>query len=227
MSVSSRSRRIGRVVFALVLAVAVLAPAGASVAVAQEDGATPTPTPVEDEQDEEQESDEPTSVEAQVDDRLRINSYRYVEDSETFYLVLSNSDERRGGSTSTVTITEAIEPTDSGTGSFGIERVRVEPGETIEVAVSVSAEGVRGVMVTSESSIEEGTGTYLAVDAGGLSILDGPATGADVRSAGLSTLLAALLVAILGAWHYVSLDNQDVEEQDLDVSETAWGSFDE
>lgn len=218
---ASRSRAVARIVFALVLAIAVVAPAGVSIAVAQEEGPTPTATPVE------QESDEPTSVEAQVDDRLRVNSYRYVEDSETFFVVLSNSDERRGGETSTVTITEAIEPTDSGTGSFGIERVRVEPGETIEVAVSVSAEGVRGVMITTESSIEEGTGTYLAVDAGGLSILDGPASGGDVRSAALSTLLAALLVAIIGAWHYVSLDNRDVAEQDLDVSETAWGSFDD
>lgn len=201
--------------FAVLLAAAITAPAAVSVATAQSSSPTPTATP-----------DETESFVASVDDRLRVESYRYDEEGETFYLTLSNTDDEDSGATSEVTVTEAISPEQGGAGSFGIETVSVDPGETVEVEVSVSREGIRGVMITTVESVESGTGTYIAADSGGGDgLIDGRATGGDVRSGVLATLVASLLLSIVGAWHYVAQDNRDVRDADLDVDETPWGGF--
>jgi len=164
-----------------------------------------------------------TTVVAQVDDRLRVTDYSYSEESELFSVTLENTADRYG---STVTVTEAIEAEGSGAGTFGIERVDLSPGETITVEVSVSADGLRGVMITSERSIENGQGTYLSAESdGGGELIKGGATGADVRSSGVFALIGSCLFALFGAWLYVSVRNEEVREVSTTPERTLLGRF--
>lgn len=156
---------------------------------------------------------EGTTVVAQVDGDVRVLDYSYSESREVMSVEIENT----GSTSSTVTITEAISADQTGAGTFGIEVVEVDDGETVTVEVSVaSTGGSAGVMITTETSVEQGTGTYLQVDLGGASLFDGSAGWGEVRAGVFSTLLFCLGVVVLAGWHVVASRHETVQEVDVD-----------
>lgn len=165
----------------------------------------------DDESDDEDDSDQGDStVVAQVDDRLRVTNYSYDDDEEVFSVELSN----RGSTSSSVTITEAIDASDGGgSGSFGIEQMTVYGGETTTAEIDVGPRDP-GVMITTEDSISAGRGTYLSAD-DGISLVDGAASWRDVQIGGVAGILSTMLMTIVVAWHVVARQSVDYEEADL------------
>jgi len=154
-----------------------------------------------------------TTVVAQVDGDVRVLDYSYQEAAEVMSVEIENT----GSTSSTVTITEAISADQTGAGTFGIEVVSLDDGETVTVEVSVaSTGGSAGVMITTEESVEQGTGTYLQVDLGGTSLFDGSAGWGEVRAGVFTTLLFCLAVTVLAGWHVVASRHETVQEVDVD-----------
>lgn len=154
-----------------------------------------------------------TTVVAQVDSDVRVLDYSYSESSEVMSVEIENT----GPTATSVTLTEAISADQSGAGTFGIEVVSVDDGETVTVEVSVADEGgTAGVMITTDESIEQGTGTYLQVDTGGGSILQGSASWSDVRAGVFFTLVFCLSVVVIAGWHVVASRHETVQEVDVD-----------
>lgn len=190
-------RRAALLVVVIILIGSVLVPIGA---VAQSNEST-----------ESTESDEDSTVVEQVDDDVRVTDYDYDEGNETFSVELDN----RGDSTSTVTLTESISSDQSGGGSFGIEQTRLYANEETTVEVDVSSDGrSAGVMITTQESLDAGTGTYLQEDTG-MSLLDGSATWRDVQIGVGAGIVATILMTMLVAWHVVARQSVNYEEVDL------------
>jgi len=212
---------------ALVLvAVAVVVAAVAPIGVVAQDGGnetTSTTTEVEE-----------TTIVAEVDERLRVTDHWYNSTTETYHVTLENTGDRRR---SAVTITEAIQAESDreagakGSRTFGIETLRVDPDETVTVAVSVRAppehadDRTVGVMITTEESVKSGQGTYLdtSLSDGGGSIFDGSASWGDVRSGVFFTVIATIVSTLLGGWHLLATRNEDVEEVDTEPDSNIWG----
>jgi hypothetical protein len=182
--------------------------------------ATPEPTPTASSND----SGRETVIE-RVDEVLVIESYSYDAENETFSVTLRHTDPE--ASVSSITITEVISQRDAGSGSFGIATLDLDPGETETISISAKrTNGAAAVMVVSERSIEDQTGTYLQESrksSGGL--ISGSASGADVRSAGLFGVFGALLVAFAAAWQRHVLDNRDVADAQLKPKMSIFGRF--
>ena len=175
---------------------------------------TETQTETEEEHDQED-----RSVVAQVDSRVRVNSYHYNATKGAMIVTVSNTGERY----STLTITEVVNTKDGGSSTFGIEQFQLASGETVTVEVSAERiDGKAGVMVTTEESISEGKGTLLN-EQRDLSLLQGGATWTDVRSGVLAAILASSLFVLLGAWYYLARSHLGVEEADLDPSGPSLG----
>lgn len=194
-------RRLVLVGLVLVVAGLALATAGTSVAAAQaEENATAT-----------EEEEEERTVEAEVDSRLRVLDFEYNATAETFVVRFENVGERRA---STVTVTEAI-GRGGGSKTFGIERFKVRPGETVSVSVSARrVEGAAGVMITTEESIDNGEGTYLEEDRS--TNWFGEATWSDVRAGILFTAVPLTGSVVVGAWHYLARRDEDVVDASLE-----------
>lgn len=170
----------------------------------------------EDGAEEDSESDA-REVVVQVDSRLDVVGKRYDADNQTMFVTLRNSDERRGGQTSTVTLTELIDRDAHGaTARFGIRSVDVEPGETVRVGVFARrVDGRAGVMVVTAESVENGEGRLVQEPPSSASILRGPSTWTDVRASGFFALLGSILVVVLAAWHVVASRHEEFEAVDL------------
>jgi len=214
---SSRTRR---AVLAVVLAVAVLS--GVTPASAQDHAQEPAPPQLVDghvlEQVDDQNATESnasgegsTEVVRQVDEDVRVLSYRYDAEAETFFVTLENT----GDYSSRVTITEVLtQDRAQGDGSFGISVLNVAPGETVTAKVSVKRVGLDAVMILTEKSIESGQGTFLAADSGG-PLFQGDATWGDVRAGVFAAMIAVGSILFLGGWQYVATKNTDVEDVEV------------
>jgi archaellum component FlaF (FlaF/FlaG flagellin family) len=206
-----RSSRAVTAVIAVVAMLLILAPM-VGAAVAQEQ--TPTSTETSD--------SSPNSVVAQVDEDIRVVDYSYRSNDSAMVVTLSNV----GGGSSTVTLTEAISPDGSGSGTFGIERVTVRPGEQVTVAVSVNPEPrEHGVMITTEKSISNGEGTYLQVDEGGGSLFEGSATWNLVRLVYIVAIASAFLTLFFGVWMLIAARHEGTTDADLEPERDVWGGF--
>lgn len=149
---------------------------------------------------EEEPEPEETTVVAQVDENVRVLGYRYDAEREVFAVELENT----GGSSTQVTVTEAISSSSSGAGTFGIEQIRLRGGDTVTVEVSAAmARGSVGVMITTPASMNAGQGTYLQ-ETSSLGLFEGGATWADVRMGVITGIVATMLVIVLAAWAYLS-----------------------
>ena len=183
---------------AVIVVVAVSIPLGAASVAAQENETAAPAT------------NETSSIVEEVDEDIRVESYRYDEDRETFLITLSSVGERP----SAVTITEVIDPrSGGGTGTFGVEQVTVQPGETVEVEVSSRlTSGSAGVMIVTQKSIDRGQGTDLWYDKGS-PIIEGGATWTDVR-VGMSVGIVVTTIAFLiAAWYVIRHSRRaDLEE---------------
>jgi hypothetical protein len=154
-----------------------------------------------------------------------VESYSYDAENETFAVTLRHTDPDASGSA--VTITEVISQRSAGSGTIGIATMDLDPGETERIAISASrTNGAAAVMVVSERSVEDRTGTYLQesrASSGGL--IGGSATGADVRTAGFFGVFGALIVAFGAAWQRHVLDNRDVADAKLKPKMSIFGRF--
>jgi hypothetical protein len=159
-------------------------------------------------------TDEPTTVVAQVDDRLRVTDYRYDAENETFWVEVDNSHATRG---STVTVTESIGRSGSEKSrSFGIARVDVEAGEQLWLSVSARrVDGLAAVTVVTDLSLEQKRGVYLEEDGETAGLFDDEASGNDVRAAGGFAIGVVALGCILGAWRYLARRDEPVEAVDV------------
>lgn len=148
----------------------------------------------------------------QLDSSISIVNHRYDEGTETFYVKLKN----RGDSTVSVTVTEVLSKREaSSSGRFGITRPRVEAGGTRVASISVSKKGGAAVMLTTEESIDNREGVYIAADTGG-SLFEGSGSWADVRVGVLASAGVLTMFLLLAAWQYVATEHDDVE--DLEVA---------
>ena len=151
-----------------------------------------------------------SEVVAEVDDQLRVSSYRYNASSETFVVSLENHGEEE----SSVTITEWMSEDASATGRFGIELVTVPAGETITAKIDLrTGRDPPAVMLVTSRSAEKGHGTFLEADeteSGGL--FSGVPTWTDVWvGVGVAILFMAVVV-VLGVWYVVARESNDVAE---------------
>lgn len=182
--------------------------------------ATPEPTPEANGSS----SGDATVIE-RVDEVLVISGYSYNAEDETFSVTLRHTDPDASGSS--ITVTEVISQRSAGSGSFGIATLDLDPGEEETIAISASrTNGAAAVMVVSERSVEDRTGTYLQESqrsSGGL--ISGDASGADVRTAGFFGVFGALIVAFGAAWQRHVLDNRDVADAQLKPKMSIFGRF--
>ena len=160
------------------------------------------------------EDDEPTSVVEQVDEDVRVLDYHYNDSEETFYVVLENT----GFTGSTVTITETVDSSEDGSGTFGVRRVNLDAGETIEVQVDAErTRGSVGVMITTEKSLDNGEGVYLQDDEGlSIGLFSGAASWIDVRVATGAGIAGSVVTVVLGAWYVVAARDTEIAEVSLD-----------
>lgn len=167
-----------------------------------------------DDQSSSNDSETPTVV-AQVDDDVRVTAARYDEANNTYYVTLENT-----GETGTqATLTEMVGGGgSSGSGTFGIERVRIRPGSTVEVAVTAERRGgTAGVTITTDASISQGRAAFIKdVESGpSVSIVHGPAGWPDVWVAILATVGFAAFIVIVSAWHVVASRHTAHDQPDL------------
>jgi len=156
---------------------------------------------------------------ANVDGRVYVVEKRYNATTETFWVRIRNT----GPTEATVTVTEAIDPSESkqSSRSFGIIRLTVDSEERTWLRVDARRVGrYAGVTVTTTRGIAKGEGAFIREDRGDDGgLLDGEATGGQVRSAGLGTLAFSVVMVVLGAWHWLAKSSNDVEDVDLGGSQ--------
>jgi hypothetical protein len=164
-------------------------------------------------------TDTASGIIANVDGRVYVVGKRYNATTETFWVRAKNT----GPTEATLTMTEAIDPSESkqSSRSFGIIRLTIDSGERTWVRVDARRVGrYAAVTVVTTRSIAQGNGAFIREDRdddGGL--LDGEATGGQVRSAGLGTLAFSVVMVVLGAWHWLAKSSNDVEDVDLGGSQ--------
>ena len=155
---------------------------------------------------------ETTTVVTDVDEQLRVTSYSYDDDAGIMTIGLEN----HGDSRSVATVTEVIsDRAAEGSGTFGVEQLRIQSGESVEVDVAVDrVDGTAAVMIVSQRSLERGTGAFVAdQDASATSTFDGAPTWNDVRLGVGFGIVISLLVVLIAAWHVVrDSERSDYEE---------------
>lgn len=158
-----------------------------------------------------EEGNETTSVVADIDDDVRVLNYSYSDSQGVFSVTLEN----RGDRSSSVTLTELVDTSrDDNSGSFGVEVVRISPGETVEVSVDVQRDnsGVAGLMLVTQKSLESGSGVFLKDgDSGGL--IEGAATWDDVRTGVGVAIAGSIGVILLVSWFVVRRQQRDDLEE--------------
>lgn len=152
-------------------------------------------------------SDETSDLVAQVDEDVRVESYSYDEDNETFSIVFSSV----GDESADVTVTEVISQRDGSSGTFGVEQFSIRPGETVEI--TIDAELTRGdaaVMIVTQKSLDNGEGTFLQYDSGS-AWLTGAATWDLIRLSALGGILGVVILVIILTWHKIADSNDAIE----------------
>jgi hypothetical protein len=146
---------------------------------------------------------------AQVDPDLRVTSVSYDEDSSIMSIELAN---REGGGGSQITVTEVVSP-GGGSSSFGIEQLRIYDGETTTAQLRIEGD-TPGAMITSQDSIEEGSGSYVEAESG-IQLVSGAATWRDVQIGIVVAAVATGIMWLLRSWQIVARQSADYEEVDL------------
>lgn len=188
---------------------------GVGTVAAQENESGPEPAPDERDRDRNQtESDEPTTVVEEVDEDIRVIDWRYNDSEETFYVILENT----GPSSTTVTLTETIDPSQDGAGTFGVRQVEIQPDESLEIGVGAERHrGSVGVMITTPKSLENNQGVYLQDDEGlQIGLFDGRASWTDVRVGVGSAIAGSVVTLIIGSWAVIASRDTDVAEVAID-----------
>jgi len=141
---------------------------------------------------------DPSTVYAEVDDDVRVLSWEYDEDAETFEITLEND----GSDRTRVSIMEIIDLDDGSDGPLGMREVTMRPGEeaVVEVGATLDSRSA-GVIVMTEDSIESGQVTPIIYGSGVGSLFDGPSTWGLVQISGISGALGTFVFAVGFAWH--------------------------
>lgn len=150
-----------------------------------------------------------TSVVAEVDSQIRVTDYNYWDEKGTFYVDLEHRDPV--GSRVQLTITEVIGSRAAGenSGSFGVAQVTLNPGEKITAEVDATrTDGTAAVMIVSQESLDNGTGTFLADNAGGPNMFSEDPGWGLVRLGAIGGAVGVVITALLVAWHHVA-DNSN------------------
>jgi len=141
---------------------------------------------------------DPSTVYAEVDEDIRVLSWEYDEDAETFEITLEND----GSDRTRVSIMEIIDLDDGSDGPLGMREVTMRPGEeaVVEVGATLDSRSA-GVIVMTEDSIDNGQVTPIIYSDGFGSLFDGPSTWGLVQISGISGALGTFLFAVGFAWH--------------------------
>jgi len=194
-----------RIAVAVVVA-ALLAVAGASgVAVAQEQPDTTTTA--------EANSSE-SDVVAEVDGQVRVAAYEYDSDREVMSVTVEHVDE--AGSTASLTFTEVIDSRDGSSGSFGVEQLRLRPGETATVHVNAKqVDGTAAVMIVSQESLSEGRGVFVKEGKIPSSLFDGRPTWGDVRAAAFFGIVMSIFALLIASWYQIASKETGYQEAEI------------
>ena len=150
---------------------------------------------------------EPEKLVEQVDEDVRVESYTYDEQNETFSILFSSSGDR----TVDVTVTEVIDQRAGSSGTFGVEQFRIRPDERVEVEISARLTGgSAAVMIVTQKSLDAGRGTFLQYETS-WSLISGAATWWLIRIAGVGGAIGVVVAVIYGAWNRVA-DNENSAE---------------
>lgn len=142
----------------------------------------------------------------QLDQQVRVGEYSYDAEREIFTIELQHTAPE--GEIARITATELV--SESGAGSFGVRQLRLSPGETVEIEVSVKDKSGSnpGVMIVSQRSLQEGSGVYL-IEESSLGIFTGDATWSLVRVSAVGAI-GGLLALLLGmSWLVISSKDSD------------------
>jgi len=141
---------------------------------------------------------DPSTVYAEVDEDIRVLSWSFDEETETFEITLEND----GSDRTRVSIMEIIDLDDGSDGPLGMREVTMRPGEeaVVEVGATLDSRSA-GVIVMTEDSIESGQVTPIIYGSGVGSLFDGPSTWGLVQISGISGALGTFLFAVGFAWH--------------------------
>lgn len=159
-----------------------------------------------------------TQVIAEVDQNLIVTDTGYNASSGMFSVTLKNVAEQAD---SDVTVTEVISRKQASNGEqFGIKQFSVTDGETVTVKVQADRmNGVAAVMVTTQESLEDGTGAYLKegdYQEADSRLIKGEPTGGQVRATATFVFGGTALMMFTGAWGYVAKRDEDVSDVDVD-----------
>ena len=153
-----------------------------------------------------------SEIVTEVDRQIRVTNYSYSEDEEIMTIELQHVDP--GGSTARLTITELIESS-GGSGTFGVEQLRLRPGETARVDVDVKMRsGTAGVMIVTQRSLQNGNGAFVTTGSD-LQLFNGPATWQDVRVGVLVGVVFTMLGTLLVSWRVVARKDSSYQEVSL------------
>ena len=203
-----RPRRLLSTSILIGLLVIGLVGAGAGLVAAQQSPDAPGPDRGSDSATSEQSSEVVTEVDRQV----RVTNYSYSEEDEIMAVELEHVDP--GGSTARLTLTELIEGS-SGSGTFGVEQLRLRPGETATVEVDVRMRsGTAGVMIVTQRSLQNGNGAFVTTGSD-LQLFEGPASWQDVRVGVLVGVGVTMLGTLLVSWRVVARKDSSYQEVEL------------
>jgi len=172
------------------------------------------PVSAQDDPNETDNESDVAGVVAQLDDDLRVVEYEYSDERERMTIEIEHvgeSDRR-----AQVTATELVAEREGDSGTFGVDSARIAPDETIELRLSVErVNGVAGVLLISDESIEEGTGVFVRDGEEPTSIFEGAPTWQDVRVGAGVGILATVLGFLLVSWQVVSKQETGYQEVEL------------
>ena len=151
---------------------------------------------------------EPGEIYADVDSDVRILSWSYDEEAQSFEIVVEND----GDSRENMQIMEIIDLDADREGPLGMRQLTLRGGEESTVTVDAILDGgSAGVIVMTEESLEAGQVQPIIYEADGLGLFDGESTWGLVQLAGVSGAGGTLLTAIGIAWQK-RVSRRDVAE---------------
>lgn len=139
-----------------------------------------------------------SSVYADVDEDIRITSWEYSEETESFEITLDND----GTSRTRVSLMEIIDLDGDREGPLGMREVSLRPGEETSVEIGAQLDsGSAGIIVMTQQSLDNGQVQPVIYDEGtSLSILSGASTWGYVQIGAISGGIGTLLIGVLVAW---------------------------
>jgi len=149
---------------------------------------------------------EPDVATERLDSNVRVGEYSYDAEREIFSAELIHV----GDSTAKITATELV--SESGSGSFGVQQLRLSPGEevTVEVSVEDTSGSNPGIMIVSQESLNNGSGVYL-IEEGDFSLFSGDASWSFVRVGALGGATGVIGLLLGLSWMIISSRDSEWE----------------